>query len=177
LFHVLVQACSVFDGLEVVLTVMVAGVFLFLGLFHVSFVGHGSAVHLWRWFCFWFTRLGGDSGRSVMEATSGVVVAPVLRWVGGGGDEFGLVGDGCIVFVSNTKQAGVGVWLLLEEGLTVVSVFFLAVLVGILVLGGVCSMQFQVRWWLGFVLFLPRICSRLLVCWRRVEKTNVRRKD
>jgi hypothetical protein len=55
-----------------------------------------------------------------MEVTRGVVVASVLRWGGGGGDGFGLVGGGCSVCVSNTKLAGVGVWLLLEEGLTVV---------------------------------------------------------
>jgi hypothetical protein len=55
-----------------------------------------------------------------MEVRRGVVVASVLRWDGGGSDGFGLVGGGCSVCVSNTKLAGVGVWLLLEEGLTVV---------------------------------------------------------
>jgi hypothetical protein len=54
-----------------------------------------------------------------MEVMRGVVVEPVLRWGGGGGDGFGLVGGSCIVFVSKMKLAGVGVWLLLEEGLTV----------------------------------------------------------
>jgi hypothetical protein len=72
------------------------------------------------WLCFWFRRLGGDSGGFEMEVMRGVVVASILRWGGGGGDDFGLVGGGCSVCVSNTKLAGVGVWLLLEEGLTVV---------------------------------------------------------
>jgi hypothetical protein len=80
-------------------------------------------------------------------------------------------------FLFQMKLAGIGVWLLLEAGLTVVSVFFLVVPVGILVLGGVCSLQFEIRWRLGFVLFLLRICSRHLVCWRRMEKAIVRRRD
>jgi hypothetical protein len=95
------------------LFLMVVIWFLLPGLFPISYVGHRFVV--------------------VMR---GVVVALDLRWGGGGvGDGFGLVGGSCIGFVSNTKLAGVGVWLLLEEGLMLISVFVLAA--GFLVLDGV----------------------------------------
>jgi hypothetical protein len=47
--------------------------------------------------------------------------------------------------VASFAPAGVSVWLLLLEGLTMV-MFFLAV--GFFILGGVGSLQLQVRWWL-----------------------------